>query len=339
MKILFPLTILTAFMLPLASTFPLAHQRRQTEESAEAEAIETNGPLPKGTKTVFGMALNATDYPETVEAALNGTRIETLAATRDATAAEIEELTFYSALSANVYCPAVAPGGLWVCPNCGLTRHLEIVDTFNTLVTDMNGLIARDDSEKTIIVVFRGSVSLNNWIADLTAVWVTYPSVPLAYVHGGFLGAWEEVSTQVVRTVKSQLSSHPGYKVVITGHSLGGAVAVLSALEFYRDGITNLALYTQGQPRVGNRAFANHIVSTGIQYKRSVHSRDLVPHVPDSLLGYSHAGEEYWEVPLGNRVQVCRNGIETSDCANSIAPFTSFLDHTTYFGMSTGICL
>ncbi|KAG2220972.1 hypothetical protein INT45_006505, partial [Circinella minor] len=332
---IFQLAFLSSFLfssMVLAAPL-LKRQEGSSIESPENEAIERNGPLPKGTKSIFNMGLNTTSYPDSVQDALDG--VYASAATRDATSQEIEELTFYSALSANVYCPAVI-AGKWLCPNCDKTKHLTIVKTFNTLVYDMNGIIVRDDNEKSIIVVFRGSVSLNNWIAvsfffyvDLTAVLVDYPSVSLARVHGGFLGSWKDCKSTVTQTVESELKSHPDYKLVITGHSLGGAVAVLSALDFYSDGIKNLELFTQGQPRVGNRRFAQHIVDTGITYKRAVHARDLVPHVPDGLVGFEHAGEEYWQSSdITKRVQVCPNGLETRDCSNSIAPFTSMIDHT-----------
>ncbi|KAG2227715.1 hypothetical protein INT45_004757 [Circinella minor] len=325
---IFQLAFLSSFLLSsVVSGVPLLRrQDGSSTETPESEAIERNGPLPKGTKSIFNMGLNTTSYPDSVQAALDGT--SALAATRDATPEEVEELTFYSALSANVYCPAVI-GGKWLCPNCDKTKHLEIVETFNTLVYDMNGIVVRDDNKKSIIVVFRGSVSLNNWVADLTAILVNYPSVPLARVHSGFLNSWEDCKSTVTKTVKSELQAHPDYKLVITGHSLGGAVAVLSALDFYSDGIKDLELFTQGQPRVGNRQLAQHIIDTGITFKRAVHARDLVPHVPDSLVGFEHAGEEYWQSSdISKRVQVCPNGLETKDCSNSIAPFTSMVDHT-----------
>ena len=79
-----------------------------------------------------------------------------LGGVRDATSQEISEITFYTALSANSYCPLVIPGGKWICPNCDKTNNLEIVETFTTLLYDTNVLVARGDSEKTIYVVFRG---------------------------------------------------------------------------------------------------------------------------------------------------------------------------------------
>ncbi|KAI8148325.1 catalysis At the Interface: the anatomy of A conformational change in A triglyceride lipase [Fennellomyces sp. T-0311] len=258
---------------------------------------------------------------------------------RTATSQEVQEITFYSALSANVYCPLVIPGGRWICPNCGKTNSLEIVETFTTLVYDTNVLVARGDSEKTIYIAFRGSVSIQNWLADLTAIFVRYTPATGAYVHAGFLASYEDVKSRLMQTVNSQRQAYPNYKIAITGHSLGGATALLCALDLYQQGASNLALYTQGQPRVGNPAFANYVVNTKIPYKRIVHERDTVPHVPSVAAGYLHAGEEYWDVPLSSRVQVCPNGVETSYCSNTVAALTSFTDHILYFGMSTGICL
>ncbi|KAI8148326.1 catalysis At the Interface: the anatomy of A conformational change in A triglyceride lipase [Fennellomyces sp. T-0311] len=258
-------------------------------------------------------------------------------ATRVATQEEIAELTFYSSLSADVYCPLVIPGGQLICPNCDKARGLKVVETFTTLAYDTNVLVARGDSEKIIYVVFRGSVSLQNWAADLTAIFVPYSGVSGAYVHTGFLSSYNDVKSRLMSTIKSELSSHPGYTVAVSGHSLGGATGLLCALDLYRQGIKNVILYTQGQPRVGNKAFAEYVLSTNIPYKRAVHKRDTVPHSLSTALGYYHAGEEFWDT--GSSVKVCPNGLDSRECSKSIELATVFTDHTTYFGMSTGICL
>ncbi|KAI8141661.1 lipase [Fennellomyces sp. T-0311] len=313
---------------------------RQDAENPEGSALEINGPLPKDEKTVEGgMALDATDYPDTVEAALNGTRAVALATVRDATDAEIADLEFHSALSANVYCSAVVPGGRWLCPHCSKTRHIDVVETYSTLIYDTNVLVGRDDSQQAIYVVFRGSASINNWMANLNAILANYRGATGARVHAGFQNSYQDVQSRLMTTVRAQINRYPSYRVVVTGHSLGGATALLHALDLHENGVRNIHLYTQGQPRVGNRAFANYVIGTGIPYKRAVNERDLVAHVPGTLSGFIHAGEEYWDIPLSRTVRVCPNGLETSDCANSIAPFTSFTDHTSYFGMTTGLCL
>lgn len=57
-------------------------------------------------------------------------------------------------------------------------------------------------------------------------------------------------------------------------HSLGGATAVLCALDLYHHGHHNIEIYTQGQPRVGTPAFAKYVIGTKIPYQRLVNERD-----------------------------------------------------------------
>nr|5TGL_A Chain A, Lipase [Rhizomucor miehei] len=262
---------------------------------------------------------------------------------RAATSQEINELTYYTTLSANSYCRTVIPGATWDCIHCDATEDLKIIKTWSTLIYDTNAMVARGDSEKTIYIVFRGSSSIRNWIADLTFVPVSYPPVSGTKVHKGFLDSYGEVQNELVATVLDQFKQYPSYKVAVTGHSLGGATALLCALDLYQreEGLSssNLFLYTQGQPRVGNPAFANYVVSTGIPYRRTVNERDIVPHLPPAAFGFLHAGSEYWITDNSpETVQVCTSDLETSDCSNSIVPFTSVLDHLSYFGINTGLC-
>ncbi|KAG2227714.1 hypothetical protein INT45_004756 [Circinella minor] len=350
------LTGLLALALPIVAALPTStvlvkrqHNNNEIEISDKvAIGIEEHGPLPGGTEMLEGgTALDIEKYPSSVEAALNGTRAQILSlAVRDPTEAEMDDLKFHTALASNVYCSAVM-NGRWICPHCSKTNHLEIVETFDTIVYDTNVLVARDDKKKIIYVVFRGktkkntfsavvvivscSASLQNWLADMNIILTNYPGVTSARVHAGFYNSYKDVQSRLMSTIKSQVSKYANYAVHVTGHSLGGATALFNALDLHENGITNIRLITQGQPRTGNKAFANYVAGTGIPYMRAVNQRDVVPHVPD--IGYSHAGDEFWEkTGLLGGVQVCAtsDGLETDDCANSIAPFTSFTDHTRY---------
>lgn len=84
----------------------------------------------------------------------------------------------------------------------------------------------------------------------------------------------------------------------LSSHSLGAAEAVLSAMDLYQRVATltkdNLSLYTGGCPRVGDDKFAYYVDSTKIPNYRSVHNRDIVPHVPPQDLGFDHPGIEVW---------------------------------------------
>ena len=76
-------------------------------------------------------------------------------------------------------------------------------------------------------------------------------------------------------TVRDQLNSHPGYSVVTSGHSLGGALASLAGVTLKANfPSTPLRVYTFGQPRTGDRAFADlveSVVGAGNVF-RSVHT-------------------------------------------------------------------
>ncbi|KAH7302344.1 hypothetical protein KP509_23G068400 [Ceratopteris richardii] len=100
------------------------------------------------------------------------------------------------------------------------------------------------------------------------------------------------------------LQENPKAKLVITGHSLGGALAALFAGLIFCKKMKgkNLvlerlaAIYTFGQPRVGDKVFARFMTSKmeehNVQYFRVVFAYDIVPRVPfdDRIFGFKHFG-------------------------------------------------
>lgn len=105
----------------------------------------------------------------------------------------------------------------------------------------------------------------------------------------------------VRRKLKSLLEEHKNAKFVVTGHSLGGALAVLfpSVLVLHEEMELMqrlLGVYTFGQPRVGNRKLGRymeaHLNSPVPKYFRVVYCNDLVPRLPydDKTFLYKHFG-------------------------------------------------
>jgi len=102
-------------------------------------------------------------------------------------------------------------------------------------------------------------------------------------VHRGFYAEYDKV----IPGIKEALAKHnkKGTKTVwVTGHSLGGAMAVLVAAELQPSG----GLHTFGQPRVGNKAFLKSL--DGIKYYRYRNNNDIVTAVPPSWLFFRHGG-------------------------------------------------
>jgi feruloyl esterase len=79
-------------------------------------------------------------------------------------------------------------------------------------------------------VAIRGTISPANAITDVLTFLSPRGSIPGCFdcrVHTGFLLAWQGVERTITMTLVKQLALYPEYRLVITGHSLGGAVAAL----------------------------------------------------------------------------------------------------------------
>ena len=78
--------------------------------------------------------------------------------------------------------------------------------------------------------------------------------------------------------------------VYVTGHGLGGAFAIISALDindYLNQGVD--VVYTFGQPRVGNDAFAAYYANKLPNTFRVINNADIVPHLPPTTAGYLHS--------------------------------------------------
>ncbi|KAJ7869018.1 Alpha/Beta hydrolase protein [Mycena leptocephala] len=215
------------------------------------------------------------------------------------------------------------------------------------LLTDSHGYVARDDTRKEIVVAFRGSVTPANFITDALANQVDWDATHSKVVapagtkvHFGFQNAWSTVSATTLATVTTELAAHPDYSIVVTGHSLGGAMAVLAGINLQMLFPNTLVrLYTYGQPRTGNAIFATW-VNTLIGPQRSfrvVHSNDGVPTMVPEMLGYMHHSTEYWALSPHSpqQTRICNGAGLLEDPKGSKKIPTTGINpaHLSYFGI------
>ena len=100
-------------------------------------------------------------------------------------------------------------------------------------------------------------------------------------LHKGFLDAWKEIREEVVREIWKKKTSKG--MLIITGHSLGGALACLAAYDLRH---FKPYVVTFGQPKVGGKPFAKWLDTQ--DYRRYVHRGDIIARVP-FWLGYRHS--------------------------------------------------
>ncbi|CBX90406.1 hypothetical protein LEMA_P065320.1 [Plenodomus lingam JN3] len=206
-------------------------------------------------------------------------------------------------------------------------------------LSDSCGYIALSHSPKNprLILAFRGTYSIANTIADLSTIhqeYVPYPGddddekdssdfiTPLppfvkkdsaadepppaeppqcknCTVHTGFYSSWLNTRKAILPYVTEALEKYPNYKLVLVGHSLGGAVATLAGLDFKARG-WNPHVTTFGEPRLGNKALNRYINERFNISKhhgantlhRVTHAGDPVPLLPLAEWGYAMHSEE-----------------------------------------------
>lgn len=161
------------------------------------------------------------------------------------------------------------------------------------------------------IVAFRGSQTIRNWITDADCrrdFLAEEKNGDRVEVHAGFMRALEDVLPQLTDHLRAFANLRP---IFVTGHSLGGALAILCAFELKRQGFCIAQVYTFGQPRVGNAAFRRlyHRTMDEDAFKditfRVVYQEDIVPrvpHLPHLLDWYCHVGTEVFFDAWGRKV-------------------------------------
>jgi len=118
-------------------------------------------------------------------------------------------------------------------------------------------------------------------------------------VHRGFHRALDSIWAKVEPALNSASSQNK--HCYFTGHSLGGALAVLAAARFDKTS----GVYTFGQPRVGDEVFCTAYDSANGPGKRTyrfVNQNDIIPRVPPRLAGFEHVGTQVYFDEAGNHV-------------------------------------
>ncbi|KAK9476064.1 Alpha/Beta hydrolase protein [Lipomyces japonicus] len=239
------------------------------------------------------------------------------------------------------------------------SSRFELVTSFTETAfkESTTGFIAVDHSLESprILVVFRGTNSRSDWLVDLDTYQDPYvanaslyevPECESCRVHRGFLRSFYATQKYVDPVLANLTASYPDYEVVITGHSLGGAIAILFGVDAVLKGY-HPKVVTYGQPRVGNSEFASWVDDRFFDWPekllRVTHRNDPVVRVPFGPAWRHHSGEIYVSkgplAPTPEDCYIC-DGQEDLDCSagEGIISLTQLRRaHAEYF-TTIGIC-
>lgn len=302
---------------------------------------------------------------------------------------DFEELHKYAHLSAVAYCISK---GLHLgelgdqedsCPShsCNYPgiKHMTVYKVFNFsdwLVVG-SGFIAIEPESERIYVVFRGTSSTQDWISNFEFLHSHYE--PLVHmregfnvesdefcedctIHKGFNTFIKTNGEEIVREVVKLKRKLPDYSIVVTGHSLGAALATITGAEFRLLGFETLVV-TLGGPKVGNSQFVNFIdtlfdtayveryinkyhsfdtLLSGLI--RATHKHDLIPMLPPTS-HYKQCGYQYYLSAKGARQSpetMIRRGTDYVE-EDQLLDYQSMMpssfsrgDHVNYFFKITG---
>lgn len=170
--------------------------------------------------------------------------------------------------------------------------------------------IASRPDDNLTVVAFRGTEpdDPSDIFTDakfLLTPWTDEAGRPLGQVHKGFADALlkDGLLQQIVTCLNSM---EPPTRVLLTGHSLGAALATISA-----SWITAAHLYTFGSPLVGDATFAQAVKD--IKHFRYVDCCDLVTRVPPGF-GYVHVGSRHYLDRDGQLLSSPSDAVIAADC-------------------------
>lgn len=169
-----------------------------------------------------------------------------------------------------------------------------IKELYDSPSNPISGAILSSHGNAVLWLSFRGSQTIDDWKVDFnlnqTALSATYATDDHHFsmkpekkprIHQGFLSRYRMLRPQILETIKT-VDPKKSSTLVVTGHSLGAALATLAGLDLVLAGYTNVIVYNFASPRVGDRSFTE-LVDQSMKVYRIVNSSDLIPTLPLSV--------------------------------------------------------
>ncbi|KAI8996479.1 Alpha/Beta hydrolase protein [Trametes punicea] len=213
----------------------------------------------------------------------------------------ITSYTPYTWYASAGYCSASATA-TWTCgANCAANPDFKPVAAGGDGDSVQYWFVGYDPSLNTVIVSHQGTNTkdimpfLTDGDIELTNLDPSlFPGLSSSIeVHEGFADAQANTATSVLQAVQETIDTYGTDNVVVTGHSLGAAIALLDAIYLpLHIPSAKVTFIGYGLPRVGNQDFANYVDAQPISVTHINNKEDPIPIMPGEFLGYHHPSGE-----------------------------------------------
>lgn len=180
----------------------------------------------------------------------------------------------------------------------------SLVLSFRGDVADLPGYVVYVPPRRRLIVAFSGTATVRHALYDVNFRKIRHPLGRRCAVHAGFWKLYQGVKQKALEGIDRGMKEFEVAELVLTGHSMGGAVAYLLALDLLVEaseslGGLHITIAAFGAPRVGNAALVQtwrDVVQSrrGKGGERVVREyavkafNDGVPALPPASFGYRH---------------------------------------------------
>jgi len=206
---------------------------------------------------------------------------------------------FLAALCGQTYSQFSNKDGLFLMPETYRFVGEIMANAYDSTTERFGFLITSDNAS---VLAYRGTGSAEDWVSDFIAQQTIYRPVRGAgLTHKGFTDIYMSARSELFKLLNEIPSDRP---LFITGHSLGGALATLTALDLARN--SDFAwpiVYTFGAPRVGDPKFVKAYNASVETHWRFQNEHDIVPHFPTLIYQSPQTKQTYYYMHVKGEVR------------------------------------
>jgi hypothetical protein len=218
----------------------------------------------------------------------------------------------------------------------------KIVKTFENFYVGSFAMVGVESSAKEIIITHRGTMNFSGGLLGFSYDKVRMRNTPEGVlVHEGYLKVYESLASQINEFVLEMLEDpkYKGYKVIITGHSLGGVVSTIHAVDVafkFKEKGFETELFSYHSPRPGNNGFREHAINQNFTIARFTNKSDFISQMVPRQLNFTHIPGEFHsnsDDPMHQNLSECNQDYdEDPNCDWKESKRFSILDHAGGFG-------